>query len=100
MPGPLEFDTDELRRLARTQQEIADRTAATRLGEDLGSAPGALAGLDTADACVVAGEAFDALIDEIVRDMNKQAAALNLAAERYETTDVDAAANLSDPMNL
>lgn len=101
MPGrPLKFDIDELRRLARTQQELADQTAATRLGEDLGSAPGALAGLDTADACVVAGEAFDTLIDEVVRDMNKQAAALNLAAERYEATDADAAANLSDPTDL
>jgi hypothetical protein len=95
----LEFDTDELRRLARSQQEIADRTAAARVAEDLGGAPGALAGLDTADACVVAGEAFDALIDAVVRDMNKQAAALNLAADRYEATDADAAVNLSDRMN-
>ncbi|HET7739905.1 MAG TPA: type VII secretion target [Mycobacterium sp.] len=101
MPArPLKFDPDELRRLSRTQQEIADQTAATRLGEDLGSAPSALAGLDTAAACVVAGEAFDALIDDVVRDMNKQAAALKLAAERYEATDADAAVNLSNPMNL
>ena len=97
MPGrPLQFDIEELRRLARTQQEIADQTATARLGEDLASAPGALPELDTADACVVAGQAFDARIDDVVQDMNRQAAALSLAADYLQATDADAAADISE----
>ena len=98
--GSLRVDTDELRRLSRVQREILDRTAATRIGEDLDSAPEALPQMYTAGACVAAGATIDALIDEVVRDMNKQAEALNEAARRFDEADVQVSGSLTDRMNL
>lgn len=101
VPGrPLELDTDELRRLSCAQQEILGRTSSARIGDELSSAPAALPELSTAGACVAAGAAIDALIDDVLSDMSRQALALSMAADRFDGADADAAESLSGQMNL
>lgn len=87
MTGPLQVDTDELRRAGSNFTAAGDRLAGLRAEAPLGDAASAVPQLQTAGACRAAQSTVAAEMTTIADAARTYGSKLRSAAEEYHSTD-------------